>query len=1011
MRRLAAASAALLALSATLLVAPAAHAAAPAPTLVINEVESDGDSHDWVELYNTSDQSTDASGLRITDDKRLDRTLTLPAGTVVAAHGFLTVDVDDKSVWGDSAFGLGKADEVHLYWDGTEIDGYSYASSPSTTWGACPDGSKHFAQTATATKGAPNVCASDPVAAVRINEIESDAPNKGSDWVELTNIAAATVDASGLILKDDGDKNDVVVPSGTTIPAGGYVAIDVKGLGGADSARLFSADGATLIDSYTWTAHADETYGRCPDGTGAFAQTEAATRGAANMCPQPAGASDIRINEIESNGDDKGDWVELYNMGSGAVEVGSWIIRDNDDSHTLVIPAGSTIPAGGFASFYTEDLGGFGLGVADSVRLYLADGKTLVDSHSWTSHAPTTYGRCPDGTGEFVATVTPTRNAANACVPVRINEVESDGDAAGDWIELVNVGSAPVDLGGYVVKDDDDAHAITLPQGTTLAAGARFVVVTSDKAAWGSASFGLGSADSARLFTPKGALVDAYTWTAHAATTYARCPDGTGAFATSASATKGAPNDCGTTSAAEAWPGAPEVSTIDDANLFGGDMSGLFFQNGALWAVNNGTGQLYRLTSDGGVFRPAAQWTLRYGDGTGAVDSEGVTLVGDTVYVASERNNADSKVSRASVLAYTPQGTSGELSATAEWNLTPVLGITAANGGLEGIAWIPDTTLVAGGFVDASTGAAYAPSQYAGHGTGLFFVGVESLKKVFAVALLPNGQAKVVATIDPGLNLVAEVAYDAATGQLWAVCDEACNGESAVFALGTKGSFELVHRYANPAGMLDTIANEGFAFGACVNGSRAVYYADDANTGGHALRQGALNCVTSGGGDTPGGGSSGGGDAPGGGSSGGALPATGGASAPAEQALTDGARGGVTGPSTATPGQTVTVQVGTRYAGQTVFGWVFSTPIALGSTVVSAAGAASFTLPASLPAGAHRIAVTDASGSLIGWTPVSVRALAATGGDDARGWIPASLLVVGLGGALVLLARRPRAHR
>ncbi|MDQ1129345.1 lamin tail domain-containing protein [Microbacterium sp. SORGH_AS_0888] len=736
---------------------------------------------------------------------------------------------------------------------------------------------------------------------------------------------------------------------------------------------------------------------------GDFAPTVSSTRGAANDCAKPAGSSDIRINEIESNGDDRGDWIELHNGGSGAVDIGSWILRDSDDGHTLVIPAGTTIAAGGFASFATEDLGGFGLGSADAARLFLADGKTLVDAFSWTSHAATTYGRCPDGTGDVVTTVSSTRGAANACVPVRINEIESDGDAGGDWIELLNIGSAPVDLGGYVVKDDDDTHAITLASGTTLAAGARLVVVTNDTSAWGSAAFGLGAADSVRLFTPKGALVDSDSWTAHAATTYARCPDGTGAFATSASSTRGTANDCGSAAPVEAWPGSSEVATIDEANVFGGDLSGLFFQDGSLWAVNNGTGQLLRLASDQGAMRPAATWTLRYGDGTGAVDAEGVTLVGDTAYVASERNNEDSKKSRASVLAYAPRGTSGDLSATAEWNLTPVLGITAANGGLEGIAWIPDTALVAGGLADASTAAPYDPSRYPGHGAGLFFVGVESLKKVYAVALMPNGQAAVVATIDPGLSLVAEVAYDASTDTLWAVCDEACDGESAVFALGAKGAFELVHRYANPAGMRDTIANEGFAFGACADGGRAVYYADDANTDGHALREGTLPCADAGGGPGSGG------EGPGSGSGGGGLPAATGPAAPAESALTDAARGGVTGPSSATPGETVTITVGTRYAGQTVFGWVFSTPIPLGSAVVSAAGTASFALPTTLPAGAHRVVVTDSSGAVIGWTPVSVAALAATGGDDTRGWVPASLVVVAVGAALVLLARpRPR---
>ena len=54
------------------------------------------------------------------------------------------------------------------------------------------------------------------------------------------------------------------------------------GLGGADSA--ISSDAAdVVVDSYSWTAHAAITYGRCPNGTGAFGQTSS-TKGAANDC-------------------------------------------------------------------------------------------------------------------------------------------------------------------------------------------------------------------------------------------------------------------------------------------------------------------------------------------------------------------------------------------------------------------------------------------------------------------------------------------------------------------------------------------------------------------------------------------------------------------------------------------------------------------------------------------------------------------------------------------------------
>lgn len=50
----------------------------------------------------------------------------------------------------------------------------------------------------------------------------------------------------------------------------------------------------------------------------------------------------------------------------------------------------------------------FGFGGADQARLFDADGVTLLDAYTWESHAATTYGRCPDGGGEFQETTTPT---------------------------------------------------------------------------------------------------------------------------------------------------------------------------------------------------------------------------------------------------------------------------------------------------------------------------------------------------------------------------------------------------------------------------------------------------------------------------------------------------------------------------------------------------------------------------------------------------------------------------
>ena len=122
----------------------------------------------------------------------------------------------------------------------------------------------------------------------------------------------------------------------------------------------------------------------------------------------------IKINEIESSGGVPGDWVELYNAGSGSADLSGWVFKDNDDTHNYVIPSGTVVAPGGY--FLLEEAAfGFGLGAADSARLFPPGSTTALESYTWTAHATTTYGRCPNGSGAFTTTATVTKGAANDC--------------------------------------------------------------------------------------------------------------------------------------------------------------------------------------------------------------------------------------------------------------------------------------------------------------------------------------------------------------------------------------------------------------------------------------------------------------------------------------------------------------------------------------------------------------------------------------------------------------------
>ena len=479
---------------------------------------------------------------------------------------------------------------------------------------------------------------------------------------------------------------------------------------------------------------------------------------------------------------------------------------------------------------------------------------------------------------------------------IKINEVESSGGLPDDWVELYNAGSAPIDLSGYIFKDNDDTHSFAIPAGTVVAPGAYYVLDTLTVSTPSGFNFGLGGADSARLYLPGGTtIVDSYTWTAHAASTYGRCPNGTGAFVATTSS-KGVANDCGggvggaggggsggaggssagsggasggsggAISALDVWPGGNNVVTVDVANSFPSNLSGLFYEPAegttpaVLWGAQNGPSKIYRLLNDGTNWVPFsdAGWsagkTLHYSTGLGSPDTEGITKAafGSTgLYVSTERDNENNTVSRLAVLLFDGSTSDSTISSLRDWNLTADLPTVGANLGLEAIAWVPDTYLVAKGFIDESKNAVYAPASYPNHAGGIFFVGLEGNGIIYGYALdHVGGGFTRVATIASGNPAIMDLNFDREVGYLWAVCDDTCQGRTNVLDIDTrvgsptKGKFYIRRGFERPSTM-GNFNNEGFTVtpeATCVAGFKSVFYADDNNDNLHAIRRDSIPC-------------------------------------------------------------------------------------------------------------------------------------------------------------------------
>ena len=127
--------------------------------------------------------------------------------------------------------------------------------------------------------------------------------------------------------------------------------------------------------------------------------------------------------------------------------------------------------------------------------------------------------------------------------------------------------------------------------------------------------------------------------------------------------------------------------------------------------------------------------------------------------------------------------------------------------------------------------------------------------------------------------------------------------------------------------------------------------------------------------------------------------------------LDESSTGGITAtPSTVSPGERVVLNVGLAHVGEQVRVWLHSTPQLLGTYTVSPAGTVTVTLPAGVAAGDHRLVVQALDGTLIGWTPIALTALAWTGQDLGASLgialgLAAGLLVLG-GAALIVVRRR-----
>jgi hypothetical protein len=199
---------------------------------------------------------------------------------------------------------------------------------------------------------------------------------------------------------------------------------------------------------------------------------------------EPSGANPYRtvlVNEILAHTDPPDyDFVELFNYGAQAVDVGGCILTDNPATNRFVLPPGTLIPSQGFLCYNQLQLG-FALNAAGETLYFVNPPATRVlESLRYAAQENgVSLGRFPDGAAGFYRLDAKTPGGNNArprLADVVINELMYDpisGDDDDEYVELFNRSGSAVDLGRWRLED---AVSYSIPPGTVLVPGGYLVV-------------------------------------------------------------------------------------------------------------------------------------------------------------------------------------------------------------------------------------------------------------------------------------------------------------------------------------------------------------------------------------------------------------------------------------------------------------------------------------------------------------------------------------------------------
>jgi hypothetical protein len=432
---------------------------APPAELLINEVRQSGPGVGFIEFYNPGASGINLNGYFLTDTAGVWNKYPITQSVVVPAGGLATLGFTESGFAATAlttTIYLARPDQTPFTGLSTILpqDGRSVGRKPAggATW-------FRFSQP---TPGQPNASTSTgggSTAVPAFNEVHFNTTTGNADWVEFTNTGTSSLPVGGLFVASTKTFTDKVPLSGS-IPAGGFVSFDVNfptDNGGDLILYLIDSNDTVLAEAEVERRTGKTSTQVWPRGSGEWYASAAATRNGANLPDRNTSIVMTEIMYAPVSDHRQGEFIELYNRGPFAVNLGGWELTSGVD---FIIPAGTVINPGQriviaqdaayLSSVYpgiTGVIGNFGGTLSNGgelIRLEDASGN-LADEVDY--HTGGDWSRMADGLGSSLELINPQMD--NDCGS---SWAASNESQKGEWTNFTytgtwyNLGSGGTDL-------------------------------------------------------------------------------------------------------------------------------------------------------------------------------------------------------------------------------------------------------------------------------------------------------------------------------------------------------------------------------------------------------------------------------------------------------------------------------------------------------------------------------------------------------------------------------------